>query len=331
MNTPRKVVLATTVFGVAFTGALAKSAYGLTATSDATQSNSIKLPLAGPNRPQNVPDGYVITPFGYFHPSCVQSLAKGERQMPDGRLQHANGSVEQKAAVCNFPHYTRSGVSSSEPRAKSPEINGWLENANFAAPYANESFGALIATWIVPPSPRANDGQVLYFFPGLEDLQDYQTSILQPVLGWYWGQWTIASWNCCINGVITNSPFVVVNPGDIIYGSITNTCNPGTLSCPTWNVLSVDLSTGDSTILSNTPSEGQTFDWAFEGVLEAYSVVACNDFPPDRRLAFRNVVLFDQDLNPVVRPEWSDAVDNTANPWCGYNVHSSTHDVTLHY
>jgi hypothetical protein len=27
--------------------------------------------LAGPNRPAVVPEGYVITPFGYFHPSCV--------------------------------------------------------------------------------------------------------------------------------------------------------------------------------------------------------------------------------------------------------------------
>jgi hypothetical protein len=35
MNTPRKVVLVTTVFGVALTGALAKSAYGLASSSDA--------------------------------------------------------------------------------------------------------------------------------------------------------------------------------------------------------------------------------------------------------------------------------------------------------
>jgi len=55
----------------------------------------------------------------------------------------------------------------------------------------------------------------LYYFPGLEDIQDTQ-SILQPVLGWYWGQWTLASWNCCINGIITNSPAVNVSPGDLV-------------------------------------------------------------------------------------------------------------------
>src|ERR1017187_4361862 len=29
---------------------------------------------AGPNLPPGVPDGYVITPSGYFHPSCVRQL-----------------------------------------------------------------------------------------------------------------------------------------------------------------------------------------------------------------------------------------------------------------
>ena len=35
------------------------------------------LPLAGPNRPDSVPADYVVTPFGYFHPSCVHRLTQG--------------------------------------------------------------------------------------------------------------------------------------------------------------------------------------------------------------------------------------------------------------
>jgi hypothetical protein len=330
MNIPRKVVLVITVFGVALTGALAKYAFASASDDSAPQAASTKMPVAGPNRPANVPDGYVITPFGYFHPSCVQSLTKGETLMADGRLQHPNGTVEEKAAVCSYPHFTRSGISSSAPEAKTPEINGWLENANVTTNSATRSYGALIATWRVPPQPHANDGQVLYYFPGLEDIQDTQ-SILQPVLGWYWGQWTLASWNCCINGVITNSPAVNVSPGDLVYGSITSTCPPGTLTCPTWNVLSVDLSTGESTTLSNTPSDGQAFNWAFEGVLEAYYVVACDDFPRDRRLTFEYVVLFNENLHPIFDPQWSGSTDSTATPWCDYHVRSSAHSVTLDY
>ncbi len=36
------------------------------------------LTPAGATRPAAVPAGFVITPFGYFHPSCVKQLAKGD-------------------------------------------------------------------------------------------------------------------------------------------------------------------------------------------------------------------------------------------------------------
>src|SRR5208283_920148 len=36
------------------------------------------LTPAGPKRPATVPAGYVITPYGYFDPSCVTHLAKGD-------------------------------------------------------------------------------------------------------------------------------------------------------------------------------------------------------------------------------------------------------------
>ena len=33
---------------------------------------------AGAKRPATVPADYVLTPFGYFHPSCVNHLAEGD-------------------------------------------------------------------------------------------------------------------------------------------------------------------------------------------------------------------------------------------------------------
>ena len=213
-----------------------------------------------------VPDGYVITPFGYFHPSCVQNLTRGERLTADGRLQHADGTVEANIAVCNYQRYTPSGepASTGHGAATFPEATGWIENASITTGSLTISYGALIALWTVPPQPTNNDGQVLYFFPGFEDIDGVQ-SILQPVLGWYAGQWTIASWNCCLNNIVTESPVVRVAPGDEIYGSITNACPAGTLSCASWNVLSLDMSTGESTTLASTPSDGQVFNWAFGG------------------------------------------------------------------
>src|ERR1035441_2122355 len=88
-----KAVLGAIVFGVALAGALGEVAFSQVLASYTQQASSLNmLPVAGQNRPATVPEGYVITPFGYFHPSCVQSLAKGERLLADGRVQHADGT-----------------------------------------------------------------------------------------------------------------------------------------------------------------------------------------------------------------------------------------------
>lgn len=280
-------------------------------------------------RPSTVPEGYSITPFGFFHSSCVQRLAKGERLLSDGRIQHADGTVEKNVAVCNYPRFTPTGLPVTAG-VRLPDVNGWLENANITTDTPSESYGALIAIWTVPPRPVANDGQWLFFFPGFEDINDTQ-SILQPVLQWSPSQWVIASWNCCLNNIATESPVVIINAGDQIYGSITSACPAGTVSCATWNVLSLDLSTGESTTLTNTPSEGQVFNWAFGGVLEPYYIVACDDFPPDHRAVFDNVTVFDENLHPIADPKWSETFNSTVQPQCGYGVKTTRHKVSLFY
>ncbi len=282
-------------------------------------------------RPASVPAGFVITPFGYFDPSCVQRLAKGEKLLPDGRLQHADGTSTRAAAVCSYPHYTPSGQLASASTAKSPEISGWLENANVTTGTVSTAYGALVATWTVPPAPTANDGQVLFFFPGLEDIDSTSTSILQPVMSWSGGQWAITSWNCCLSGITTSSPGVNVNSGDTIYGSITSTCPAGTVSCATWNVLSVDLTTGDNTILGATPSDGQVFNWAFGGVLEVYYIVSCQDYPPNLGTTFGNLTVFDQNLHPISAPTWTTSVNATVQPQCAYGVDTAANSIKVNY
>ncbi len=344
MNTHHVRILgAVSVFGIAFAAALGQLASSSVLASDSPQISSLNVPpVAGPNRPANVPDGYVITPFGYFHSSCVQSLAKGERLLVNGRIQHGDGSVEDKVAVCNYPRFTPSGIlvkaataPRTTPQVKSPtantsaEVNGWIEQESITTGSATQSYGALIAAWAVPSQPIANDGQVLFLYPGFEDINNTE-SILQPVLQWVGGQWAIASWNCCLNNITTESPVVDVSPGDEIYGSITSTCPPGTLSCPTWNVLSLDISTGESTTLSDTPSAGQRFNWAFAGVLEPYYVITCDDYPPNRQITFDNET-FNEYLRPITNPKWGGSANTTQTPQCNYGVKATPHAVTLRY
>ncbi len=338
MQSPRfQAILAILVFGAASAGTSANLAFGAANPATSQQTVPGRPPEAGPNRPANVPDGYVITPFGFFHPSCVQSLAKGEHLLADGRIEHADGIVEETAAVCTHPHYT-GGRNPAGTAANSlllekntpSAINGWVENANMSTGSNQKSYGAIVATWAVPNQPLADNGQVLYYFPGFEDINDTE-SILQPVLEWYRGQWTIASWNCCLNGIATSSAAVSVRSGDEIYGSVTSACAPGTLACPTWNVLTLDMTRGESTTLSNTPSEGQTFNWAFGGVLETYYATTCGDYPLDRHMRFNNITVFDQYQHPISNPKWATGVDDMDTQQCHYAVLPSPHAVTLDY
>ena len=126
---------------------------------------------AGSNRPASVPSDYVITPFGYFHPSCVREIKEGSAA-GDGRIQFENGMEEANVPFCNFPRYTGSGemvVQGVEP----PYISwDWIEAGQVST--SSTSYGKIKAVWTVPKTPTTNDGQTLFFFPGFEDIDNVQ-------------------------------------------------------------------------------------------------------------------------------------------------------------
>lgn len=288
---------------------------------------------AGPNRPASVPDGFVITPSGYFHPSCVMEVRKGEVLLAGGRiLQHANGTIEN-VAKCAYSHFTPGGDEiAPDARAVAPTItHSWIEDASVTT---GSSYGKLTAVWDVPLAPATNNGETIFFFPGLEDINN-TLSIIQPVLGWNattgFGQWSIASWNCCISGITQHSSFFAVATGDVISGSIQSTCAAGTLSCPTWNISTTDNPLGQTTTLSNSPSDGQTFDWAFGGALEVYNVSQCSNYPSSTSEPLTQVSLYDNNFTKITSPAWSNFVFGGLSPTCNYNVQSTASQVTLNY
>ena len=289
---------------------------------------------AGPNRPATVPEAYVVTPFGYFHPSCVRQLAEGDTLLEDeSAIQHADGSMGNLPA-CGYLHYTPSGEIAVEgTTAVVPPMIGhsWIEAGSVTT---STSYGQLTATWTVPPAPASNDGQTVYFFPGFEQ-DSGRTTILQPVLGWnadFAAAWGIASWNCCPGGNSIESKPLSVTSGDKINGAIQDTCAAGTPSCPTWNVVTADATVSKSTPLRSTSSAGHTFNWAFGGALEVYSVSQCADYPPNGQLSISGITLDDDNFNPISNPVWS--VNNFASgltPQCGYGVQVAPNKVTLDY
>ena len=275
---------------------------------------------AGPRRPAGVPGDYLITPYGYFHSSCVKHLGNGDEVRRDeNMIRHANGTFEAIPA-CAFPHFKGDGakVMGDERGIKDPSIgHAWVE---YASATTTTSYAYLYAYWNVPSAPSTNDGQTVYLFPGMEDYSDVVT-IIQPVLGWnsdYASAWGIASWNCCASGTVFEAPPQPVSSGDVILGYMFYTCASGTLSCPTWDIVTWDRTNGNFSELLNTSSQGQTFNWAFAGALEVYNIVQCGDYPSSGSTTFYDLGLYNYKWQKIA-PAWS--VTNLSSgltPQCGY-------------
>ncbi|HUA80017.1 MAG TPA: hypothetical protein VL997_06575 [Dyella sp.] len=285
-------------------------------------------------RPQGVPTDYVVTPNGFFAPSCVQRVQEGEKLHGDGSIEAADGSV-RKPAACTQAHYRFDGTrvepngSFSMPpidaRAK-PTINGWVEDANYDS---SVNIGKLVATWKVPSTPTNQSGQTDYFFPGLEQLPNVE-SILQPVLGYdaFSGTtWTLSSWNCCVSGTTYYSGPINVNVGDTILG--TTACKAAN-SCGTWNITSEDVTTGKSTTLSTDPYGNLL--WVFGGVMEVYGVSSCNQLPASSPLVYSSIAVYNTAFTKISSTPWgADYPVGSGTPQCSYNVSTTASSVTLKY
>jgi len=256
-------------------------------------------------------------------------------------LRRADGS-EVQVSPCQYEHLSPSGNPSSgalgpstaavapntEPAVEPAIGHSWIENSSATSA---TSYGKEVSTWKVPPVPLMQDGQTIYFFPGFEDI-DATQSILQPVIGSYdGGQWSMTSWNCCLSGITVVSTAVAINVGDTILGTSEMTCAAGTTTCATWNVIAEDQTINQSTELTATPSDGQTFNWVFGGVMEIYNVDQCLDYPPDAMLTMTSKV-YDNNFNLISSPDWGYGnPSSTLAPQCNYGVSATGTDTTLKY
>jgi hypothetical protein len=284
---------------------------------------------AGAKRPADVPADFILTPFGYFHPSCVNHLAKEDVLREDLKVIERKGGTTQPLK-CAYPHFEADGtkvVGDLKPvgdGTKPPFIgHSWIE---YASVHDVNDYEEVYSQWTVPPAPASNDGQTLYFFNGLEDINDV-VSIIQPVLGWNGNglsNWSIAAWNCCPSGTTNEATPVSVSPGDQIEGYSFSTCGKGTKTCPTWDVVALDDQNESFSQLIDTPNEGQTFNWAFGGVLEVYNITQCSDYPAGEesgyggKIGFHDqVILNDQYVQ--INPSWTISnVSGGLTPQCNY-------------
>lgn len=277
--------------------------------------------LSETTRPHGVPLDYVVTPNGLFHPSCVIQVADDERVTASGAVVRRDGSeVASKSAACTHPRFVaRAGsVERIEPNGEQPAFDGWVADSNSnsnVTPPAKK----MVATFGVPSGPTTKSGQVLYYFPGLEDGGAVQT-ILQPVLAWNGfgdSRWTMTNWNCCKSGKTWHGSTIAVNTGDKIKGSMIGAnCTNGV--CTSWVIKSVDKTTGQSTTF-NTEGYGQAFDWYFGGAKEVYGVSQCSQYPANGSITFSAIHVFDQNGVETTPTTWNTMKSGSA-PACNYGV-----------
>jgi len=160
--------------------------------------------------------GYVRTPGGFRHKSFVHLIQPG-----DAIKKQANALRISKAAT---------NVLIDVPAPAVPAENlagdggGWVTWSM----WVNASATAITSfetSWVVPPAPSSDSGQLIYLFNALEDQAG--DDIVQPVLQWgvsgagggsYWG---VASWYVDSSQHAFCTPLVQVNAGDQLTGVLT--------------------------------------------------------------------------------------------------------------
>jgi hypothetical protein len=157
--------------------------------------------------------GYVRTPGGFRHKSLVHVLGPGQivAKGPSGVATRDTAT----GAVVEFP------AVGAQMQELAGEGGGWVTWADWT-----NGTGSPIRTfetsWVVPPPPLSDSGQLIYLFNALED--DAGDDILQPVLQWGLSgagggsYWSVASWYVDSSKHAFSTPVVCVNPGDNLVG-----------------------------------------------------------------------------------------------------------------
>lgn len=244
--------------------------------------------------PVGVDPDFVLTPSGWFHPSCIVAISNDEIFDREFQLIENVDGTTRNVEPCGFePRDRRGNVfrTSESTRSRTPTTydNTWL--ATIANGQKITGGVTLIdAYWTVPKAPVVTSSSVtIYMFPGVK--KDSAGNIIQPVLGWNaidsygtltGNKWTINSWDCCVNNQnVMNTTPLDVSPGQTIHGYASGyNCSASTKVCTGWTV-SIDNGTNGvfAQVNGNTLAFGTDFGDVVGGTLETYGIDSCAKLP----------------------------------------------------
>lgn len=267
-------------------------------------------PMAGPHAPRTlsqvsearapVPPGYVVTPMGIFPADCVVQLGVGETFDLTGNVMR-DSAVVRTRKPCTRSHFLRDGTKLMADYV-GDVAHDWAASASATMP----PLLSISARWTVPAAPSQAGGQTLYYFPGIQPADS--TFVVQPVLAWQGGAWTIASWDCCDQGQANASPTKQVQTGDLIEGVASGSQCSGDV-CKAWKITTTDLTSGETTTLDADSDHGfaimKPLVWGVGGALEEWYVANCDQYSGDTT-TFSNIKV--SGANGPFSPTWAKEV-----------------------
>lgn len=277
--------------------------------------------------------GWMQIPGKLIRPDCVHQVPSGAQidldrdGQPTGDIK-MNGQVIAHYDSCPEQSIDTRHFGSQSEHDPGPTGNGWVEASQWELSLgASDDISFLAGYWHVPSPPNA-DGALVYLFNGIEPSGGGW--IMQPVLQWgnnggFGGNYYVfASWLVGPQGsgiaFVTNP--MNVNVGDLLTGvNAQNGVSGNTLS---YFVTVADGALGEQTTLNFT-SQNLHWVWAYAGVLEAYNVTSCSQFPPnDVSHFYQTQVAHDYPANKFLDPEgfYGSEYDYFGNggPQCNFSV-----------
>jgi hypothetical protein len=223
--------------------------------------------------------GWVQVPGALASPDCVHQIPSGATVDVSDRPTSGDVTLNGKLIA----HYNTCAEASIPTRhvVQDPGTgNGWVEASQWEVSLkSGDNIDYIYGYWSVPSIPETY-GALIFLFNGIEPTK--QGWIMQPVLqygdnGNFGGDyWVLASWLVHSNTDYFVSSPIGVNPGDTIGGFTWQTGVSG--NTQDYLVDASDQTTGQNTTLS-VWTTGNQWNWAYAGVLEAYNVTSCSEFP----------------------------------------------------
>jgi|SRR5579872_259986 hypothetical protein len=236
--------------------------------------------------------GWIQAPGRLMHPDCVHVVPSGA-QIEVG--SDSKPSVDVKMNGELFAHYDPCPEQSIDTRhlgsqgGQSPNPSGygdgWIEASQWELSLgSSDNIDLLQGFWHVP-NPPAESGALVYLFNGISPTGAQW--ILQPVVQWgdngsFGGDYySVASWFVGPGNFAVVSTPQAANPSDYIFGDVqqTGVSGVGGQQTLTYFVDGYNETSGQPTPLYVTTPAGLHWVWAYAGVLEAYNVTSCSQFP----------------------------------------------------